>query len=222
MLKSQRGKKNKLAANTLRVQKGPSTSFRGTLTQHSRWVGKSVKGCPKRIKTGPHPVPARPPRWLRKRPWLGGQFVPPVTGSERTLHVQDASSGRQQEGPGGHRSGPWTLSVRRPRCAPRRGFVSNFHPSQLATSGPALTRTKTTTARRSRNSQPNGTRLPEASSTGSWATAAASGCRRSGPLGSGAAAVRLLTCRVTGARAGAAIPPNFRGPGLTPARAGKT
>lgn len=82
-----------------------------------------------------------------------------------------------------------------PACRPRRAPGPR----------PALTRTNTTTARRSRNSAPNGTRRPEASSTGSSATAAARGSPRSGPLAAGAGAARLLTCHVTGTRAGAAI-----------------
>lgn len=81
---------------------------------------------------------------------------------------------------------------------------------------PTLTRTKITTALRSRNSAPNGTRLPDASSTGSSATAATSGCTFSGPLGAGDGVARPLTCRVTGARAAAAIAPCIRRPRFTP------
>lgn len=64
-----------------------------------------------------------------------------------------------------------------------------------------LTLTNTTTARRSRNSAPNVTRLPDASSTGSSATASASGCPRSvsEPLGLRTRPAQPLTCRVTGA-----------------------
>lgn len=116
--------------------------------------------------------------------------------------------------------GSWAF--RRTRCPPSRSCRSNLHPSLPAESLlraaplPALTRTKTTTARRSRNSAPNGTCLPEASSTGSSATAAARGCPRSGPLGTAAGAARPLTCRVTGARAGSATAPCICLPGFAP------
>lgn len=66
---------------------------------------------------------------------------------------------------------------------------------------PLLTLTNTTTARRSRNSAPNDTRLPDASSTGSSATAAARGCPGSvsEPVGVRTGPAQPLTCRVTGA-----------------------
>lgn len=64
-----------------------------------------------------------------------------------------------------------------------------------------LTLTNTTTARRSRNSEPNDTRLPDASSTGRSATAAARGCPGSvsEPVGIRTGPAQPLTCRVTGA-----------------------
>lgn len=83
------------------------------------------------------------------------------------------------------------------RSCTRRGPTRGPSPPSL----PVLTLTNTTTARLSRNSAPNVTRLPDASSTGSSATAAASGCPRSvsEPVGLGTRPAQPLTCRVTGA-----------------------
>lgn len=218
--KEKEKKKNKLVTNTVRGQKRPSTRLRVTLINNPSWVEKRGQGHRIRVTTGPRPVPARPPGLLRKWPWLGWLFVDsrsrkregrfpfrtPLADDEGQSRTDTALGPAPSQGPDVSHSGG---------CGSRQG------PRVRAAPPPALTRTKTTTALRSRNSSPNGTGLPDASSTGSSATAVASGCPRSEPraeLGTRAGPVLPLTCRVTGARAGAAIALCIRGPGFAQTR----
>ena len=175
--------------------------------------------CP---EIGPHPVSVRPLGSPRKWPWLGGLLFLSRSRKRERSPPSTAFSGRpleeEEPGPAGSVLRSWTIPGARCNSRQGRPWKNNLRPCLQVRSlrrivpSPVLTRTKTTTARRSRNSSPNGTGLPEASSTGSSATAAARGCQLSGPLGTGAGAAYPLTCRVTGASEGAAIAPYVRGP----------